>query len=384
MCIGHPFGASRIRMGGHPVRAAIVRGVSVWGAPLALAVACGPGAGKARGGGAEGAADLTAPGPWGVAVSSGAIAGSREIPYTLWAPAEGGAPDTALPALVPSDPRYADLLSEAPAACPSASAPGDPGAAPAAGPWPLLVASHCHGCTRANLATVAARLASHGVATVAVDHVGNTLWDELDGELLPLSPDTLELRVADLGAALDAALAGELGLDVRADAVGAMGHSFGSVTAGVLAARDARVRAVLGLAAPPENPLLPGVVVAELDVPLVLLLATEDNSITEVGNDLLRANHASAAGPGALVELVDAGHFSVSDLCGVVESFDAGCGEGLRQTAPGEAFTYMDAARGRELTARLATAFALEHLDGGRARVADLPPEADVRVELRR
>lgn len=67
--------------------------------------------------------------------------------------------------------------------------------------------------------------------------------------------------------------------------MGVFGHSFGGVTAGMVLTEDTRPRAGLALAVPMENPLLPGVVVADLQVPLLFVRAIEDNSITEIGND---------------------------------------------------------------------------------------------------
>ena len=165
--------------------------------------------------------------------------------------------------------------------------------------------------------------------------------------------------------ALDALLAGDLGVtSLNTDAIGAVGHSFGSVTVGLIAQTDPRITAAMGIAAPMENPLLPGVDIASLTVPLMLVVAVEDNSITEAGNLLIRNNFDAAIGPVWKAEVADAGHWSFSDLCGVVEAFEPGCGEGERQSEPGEAFTYLDAAQGRETISTLAAAFFLQALSG--------------------
>jgi predicted dienelactone hydrolase len=138
--------------------------------------------------------------------------------------------------------------------------------------------------------------------------------------------------------------------------VGVVGHSFGAVTAGKVAQDDPRIGAALALAAPMQNPLVPGVTLAELTEPLGFLVAVEDNSITEIGNNFMRDNFAMAPGPAWKAEVADAGHWSVSDLAGLTAGFAAGCGAGTRQT-DNSAFTYLPTSTGRGLTAAYATAF---------------------------
>ncbi len=321
--------------------------------------------------------DHRAAGPYGVRYDSVDISvDGRVIPVSVWSPAAEATPDVDIVDVLGDDntDRWRVLLDAAPADCPSRVHGASTTVAPAAGgPWPVVVSSHCHGCTRASKATIAARLASHGVVVAAPDHVGNTLWDKLDGQTLALDVATLEMRRVDLVATLDAALAGELGVDVDSDRVGAMGHSFGSVTAGLMTQDDPRVRAVVGLAAPMQNPLLPGVDMASITVPLMLHLAVEDNSISELGNDILRDNAAAAGGSVTFVEVADAGHWSLSDLCGLAEEFMPGCGDDQRQTDPSQAFSYRDAEGTRDLTAGLVTAFFAQELAGDSGAVARLP-----------
>ena len=105
-----------------------------------------------------------------------------------------------------------------------------------------------------------------------------------------------------------------------------------------------------------DNPLIPGVDLAQLHVPLFFEVAEEDNSITEVGNKLIRGNFDDATVPVWKIEVADAGHWSVSDVDGVVDAFAAGCGAGVRQT-DGSDFTYLDPATGRSIAAAYVTAF---------------------------
>ena len=259
----------------------------------------------------------------------------------------------------------------------------------ATGAFPLVAFSHCHECTRFSGMTIARRLASHGFAVVAVDHTGNTLWDQLDMDGLPLDGTTLELRVGDLAFAIARArgeLATAAGLTIAAGPIGAFGHSFGSVTAGLHAQRSgAEVGAVFGLAAPMENPLLPGVTITELDAPLGFLVAREDNSISELGNELIRGNFMRAPGPAWKLEVADAGHWSVSDLVGIVPGFAPGCGAGTRQT-DGQPFTYLPPETGRGIAAAYVTAFFKATLladAGAEAYLSAARPAGTVTAETR-
>ena len=123
-----------------------------------------------------------------------------------------------------------------------------------------------------------------------------------------------------------------------------------------MAQSDSRVKAILGLAAPMQNPLLPGVDVTKLTVPTFLLLAREDNSITELGNQLIRNNFEAMNAAVWKLEIDDAGHFSVSDLAGFNQTFAPGCGSGLRQTNE-QPFDYLPIDQALHITKRWTSAF---------------------------
>lgn len=250
---------------------------------------------------------------------------------------------------------YGQLLDAAPADCPTRSLSATRDATPTEGTWPLVVFSHCHECVRFSAASVAEHLASQGFVVAAPDHEGNTLFDGLAEAGLPLNSDTLAIRGQDMVDALDFLLSGQAGVDIDPSRIGAMGHSFGAVTTGWLLQQDGRPIAGMAMAAPMDNPLLPGVDIEALAQPLFFLLAQEDNSITELGNELIRSNHDEAASS-ILVEVPDAGHWSFSDLCGLHEPFDPGCGQGERQTN-GEPFSYLPADQGRQIARETASAF---------------------------
>jgi dienelactone hydrolase len=283
----------------------------------------------------------------------------RTLPAQRWYPAtEDARPEAEAGFAVeafedePNLTAYADLLAAAPAGCPSTQAHAAVDATAADGAFPLVLFSHCHECVRFSSFTVAERLASHGFVVIAVEHVDNALWDYLDDTGVPLDADFLPTRTADVRAALDAYLDG----GAAPPAIGVMGHSFGSVTAGAVAQEDERVDAALGIAAPMDNPLIAGVSIEELAVPLGFLVAMEDNSITELGNTFIRDNFAMAGVPAWKAEVADAGHWSFSDMVAIAEPFVPGCGDAERQTN-GDPFTYLPAADGRAVAAAWATAF---------------------------
>jgi predicted dienelactone hydrolase len=282
------------------------------------------------------------------------------------------------------------LLEDAPEPCTrrwvASIGPADPLADDT---FPVIVFSHCSNCTRYSSTFIAEQLASWGFVVVAPDHPGNTLFDELAGTSVGVSADFLATRGDDITRVIDAIA--QDGTDVpellqgRLDVarLGVMGHSFGSVTAGWVTERDDRVLATVAIAAPMENPLLPGVTIANIDTPVLMLLAQEDNSILEIGNNLIRGNYDDANAPAWLVEFIDAGHWSYSDICALVSGFDPGCGEGTRQTN-GEPFTYVDIDETRARSADWITTFFAAYVLGDPMALAWLgepPADAAITVE---
>lgn len=308
-------------------------------------------------------------------------ADGRVVPVDLWYPTAVEAEARSTVTLVrdaDDAARFEALLDEAPTGCPSRSVDAAEAAPPAGGPHPLVLMSHCHGCTAFSTVSVAEQLAAEGWVVVAPEHVGDTLWDRLDDELAGLDDATLALRTADLRAALDAALAGGLGIEIDGR-VGLFGHSFGAVTVGVVA--EERGLPAMFVGAPPENPLFDGADVAGLTAPALYALLEEDHSIGAAGNLLLEGNFAET--PRAwLARVADAGHWSPSDLVGLSEELMPGCGEDVRQ-ADDRPFSYLDPAEGRRLAGVLARDFfAATLLDDpeAEARLAD-PGEAALTVE---
>ncbi len=294
----------------------------------------------------------------------------RLLTVEVWYPAAAaGATGTIQEFVADSDSALlSDVLDAAPPGCVNLATAATRDAAPvarddspAAG-LPLLLMSHCHNCLRFSTFSLAERLASHGFVVAAPAHADNTLWDARRDQAVEISGAFLDVRVGDLQVVLDAMLDGDPAIPdtlvsrIDATRIGAVGHSYGSITAGKLAQDDPRIKAVAGLAAPMENPLAPGVKMTDIQVPLLLMVMVEDNSITEAGNFLIRQNFDIANAPAWKIEVADAGHWSLSDICGLVPDFDRCCGDGMRQTN-GEPFTYLPVETGIRITQNAVGAF---------------------------
>ncbi|MFT5583989.1 MAG: dienelactone hydrolase [Cognaticolwellia sp.] len=305
----------------------------------------------------------------------------RPLTVEVWYPTQ----DALAPQLLPGaflsgtqESQYQELLNSGNPGCATEETQATFQATPLPGEHPLVVFSHCHECVRFSSFTVAEHLASWGFVVAAPDHAGNTLWEKLSESGLPLNAETLALRFQDQQQVLDAMLiGGPEGVQVDPDRVAAMGHSFGSVTSGLLAQEDSRVKGALGLAAPMENPLLPGVETSTLDKPLAILLAVEDNSITALGNQLIVSNMEEAPNTAYRLDVADAGHWSVSDIAGLDPAFQAGCGTDERMT-DGTEFEYLDPAQGSAIAGHFAAAFMAELLLGERGAVVGQTFDGDL------
>lgn len=306
---------------------------------------------------------------------------SRTLRFEVWYPAdesaraasEAGIPLAEIEPEGATRTTLAGLVAAAPASCTRGTLRSAPDATPASGgAWPTVAFSHCHSCARWSEANVAERLASHGFAVVAPDHEGNTLFDALDGKDPGINATYLAVRAGDVRYGLDlvtnaASADVPAALRGRFDAthVGMFGHSYGGLTTGLVLATDSRVLAGVALAAPMS--LFAAPKMSDVAKPLMLVVATEDNSIAEAGNGIIRKNFADAISPAWKLEVKDAGHFGFSDLDGLRAETMAGCGQGTRQTKPGESFTYLGADETRGIAAAYVTAFFSLHLRGDAA-----------------
>ncbi len=170
---------------------------------------------------------------------------SRLLPTDVWYPADAGTPATGRPA-------------EHPIGAPhEAWADAEPARLRA--PCPLVAFSHGNGGFRRQSTFLTTHLASWGMVVTAPDHSGNTFFEMLsvsdEDERVRIHKDARRNRPNDVAAAIEAILAGGGWPAVDPARIGAVGHSYGGWTALKMPARDARVRAVCGLA-PASEPFV--------------------------------------------------------------------------------------------------------------------------------
>ncbi len=365
------------------LRAVHLRSLSV-ALVTSLAVACGGSSEEPAPKKDEPAFDV--PGPHGVAHTTIHVddpARARTLEVTLYYPSTPHGPGVAPAELYPGGARrdaLAPLFAAAPPACVRTTTTSVPELPPIEGALPLVLFSHCSGCFRTSSSLLAERLASYGFVVAAPDHDGNTLFDE---KPVGVTEDALEARRLDVIRVLDvlldpAATALPTALRSKLDAskIGMMGHSFGALTTGAVTWSDPRIRAAFAIAAPME--LIGKARVAELTVPLGFLLAEEDHSIGPGGNGLIRDQATKRASPPVwLGEVADAGHWSFSDVPGLVPAFMAGCGSAKRQEDTSESFNYTAPDTTRGDAAKYVTEFFSAYLLGNQAAKAALTKPSD-------
>lgn len=320
-----------------------------------------------------------------------AVTSARTLDVQVWYPADDSAKAEAAAGRPVADfetgahkTTLTGLLSAAPDGCTSKTmhAADAPPSYTRGKPFPMLVFSHCMDCVRFSMFSVAEQLASRGFVVAAPDHLGGTIYDAAG----VINSEFLRTRAGDIRGVIDALLdasATAVPEPVRgkldASRIGAFGHSYGSITTGLVLQTDTRVKAGIMIAAPPESVLLSGVTIANIRQPGLFFEALEDNSITVLGNAYIEANYDDYPVSARLIQVADAGHWSFTDIAGL-GNFDPGCGTGQRMTNPLASFRYLDNEVARGLTKSYVTAFFESQLldDAAAKAVLDLPVPANV------
>lgn len=238
-------------------------------------------------------------------------------------------------------------------------------AAMAGGTFPLLVFSHGNGGMRAQSTFWCDHMASHGYIVAATDHTHNAAATAFEGRIIPFKPDGRQQaridRPKDVSFLIDAL--DRLNRDsesqfhnhVDLERIGVAGHSFGGYTAMAAAARDPRVDAIAPMAA-----VVPDFT-RKSTVPLLLFIATEDDTINAEGNAEARAYYEATTAPKYRVELKDGGHYTFSDMYQINPAWGDGIGKGERIT-DGSPLTYIGQEKAYALTNGYSTAFFARHL----------------------
>lgn len=176
-----------------------------------------------------------------------------------------------------------------PAGTGAADAPDGSDPPPRAAPHPLIVFSHYSGGHRRSATFLCTHLASHGYAVAALDH-SEVVARELasrDGETAAEHAARIDAvigaRVPDVRFLLDHMLGREAGdIELDAERVGLVGHSFGGWTVLATLEVEPRVRAVVALAPGGSHHPRPGILPLKLtfawgrDVPTLYLAAEDD------------------------------------------------------------------------------------------------------------
>jgi len=227
------------------------------------------------------------------------------------------------------------------------------------GKYPLVLFSHGNGGVRFQNIFLCEHLASHGFIVVSPDHTNNCSLTAIEGKLTIYDEEGREQaaldRPKDISFLIDAMEGFTKGGDSRftgkvdMDHIAVVGHSFGGYTAAAVADMDERVDAIAPIAAVGRER-------TRYDCPVLVILATEDATIKEEGNARMRSYFEESKGPHFLVEFLNAGHFSFTEMGQFKADFGDGIGEGKRITN-GEAFQYLDVQEVHRITNGYVLAF---------------------------
>jgi predicted dienelactone hydrolase len=256
-----------------------------------------------------------------------------------------------------------------------------PAVVDAAEPFPLVVVSHCDGCTRYAYFETAERLASKGFVVAGPDHVNNTMYNVVNGNSVGLDMnDFLERRRQDIFTMTDILLnpsavvvPSDLRGRIDVDRIGMLGHSFGAITTAYASTRDPRIKAIAILAmivsAKDNLPytgdrLAQQVMLEPLSKPALFVKASEDIMAAYGMTDLMQQNYAGYPAEAWMATLRDAGHYSVCNLCKLMPSYTNCSGSDFRATKFLEPFTYLDIDTATNLTAALVTTYFEQQLLG--------------------
>ncbi len=257
------------------------------------------------------------------------------------------------------------------------------------GRFPLILFSHGSGAVRTQSVFWCEHMASHGYVVAAPDHAGSALATTVGGRIVFADRSqhgaeaSREDRPRDLRFLLDAIGRLDRGDDSRfagrcaTDRVGVAGHSFSAESAVALGDADPRVKAISPWAS--CGPLL-----TRGDLPVLLLLATEDVALTAQGIRACREWFESVRGARVLVEFKNAGHNSFTEVHQFRPDAGDGVGSGLRIT-DGQPLTYVRPEVARRYVNGFTLAFFDRHLKDVAARDSYLarnpePGELEVRA----
>lgn len=184
------------------------------------------------------------------------------------------------------------------------------------GPYPLVVFSHGQGGIRWQSTYLTVTLASHGYVVLSPDHEGNTIDRVMRDELSPIN-EGVEDRPADVQMLLT--LFRRIGEDhplhglADMERIGLTGHSFGGLTSLRTAALDDRIKVIVPQTPPSTELSWIALGPVELDIPVMIQAGRNDQTLP--WDEHIEPSWPDLKRPRYLVELVNGGHFTFSDLC---------------------------------------------------------------------
>lgn len=303
----------------------------------------------------------------------------REIPTSVWYPADRASWEQSPEAHHPIGAPHAARQDPAPAA-PSR-------------PCPLVAFSHGNSGFAHQSTFLMTHLASWGLVVAAPDHTGNTFFEMLgiedEDERVRVHKEARSNRPRDLGRAIEAVLGGGAWPEVSPDRIGVAGHSYGGWTAFKMPRGDPRVRAVCGLA-PASEPFVgkkafePGELPLPGDVASLVVSALDD---VLVDLDIsIRPFFERLAEPRALVGIRNADHFHFCDHLELIHGLHEKNRRRPKQTRQPRPYAdLLPEERMHRLVAAVVTGFFAERL-GDVPRTPDLSHQAlaSVDAELER
>ncbi len=185
------------------------------------------------------------------------------------------------------------------------------------GPFPLIIFSHGQAAVRWQSTYLTVFLASHGYIVASPDHEGGTLFDVVRGQLAPVT-DGVEKRPQDVTYVINRLSrlpdSDPLKGLIDIDHLGVCGHSFGALTTLRVAALDKRIKAIVPQAPVTTDFAWIGIAKPiELKIPVQIQGAHQDKTLP--WNENVAPAWAAQLKPRQLLDIVNGGHFTFSDLC---------------------------------------------------------------------
>lgn len=237
------------------------------------------------------------------------------------------------------------------------------------GQWPLVVFSHGSGGTRVGYVFLTEFLASHGFIVMAADHLGNSRYTVVNGQVVKSGGARGQAsatdRPKDVSFLIDAmtgmngAKGNRFAGRVDLGRIAAAGMSFGGSTTINVIEQDKRVKAAVMLA--PGGPVSAR---ANFTTPVMMMIGSEDTTIREAGNTSNRKYYEASKGPHYLVEIKDGGHFTFTSVDQYNPAYGNGIGKGKRITAADQEVTYLPPEKSHAIVGAYALAFLSLHVRG--------------------